>query len=115
MPNPIQRAFLDPRSTHGHPMADYDIFREQLGTIFPKYGHALWDPSPRKPDRPVRVGDVGFIRTGKFDCLSNVLCPKSERDNVPRGYGPLALVLRSLDHVTENPLTWPSGNLKAAA
>ena len=84
-------------------MADYDIFREQLGTMFPKYGHALWDPSPRKPDRPVRVGDVGFIRMGKFHCLFNVLCPKSERDNVPEGYEPL--ILRSLDHITESSLS----------
>lgn len=80
-------------------MADYDIFREQLGTIFPKYGlygHALWDPNPRKPDRPVRVGEVGFILVsmGKFRCLFNVL----------RGYEPL--VACSLDHhITESPLT----------
>jgi hypothetical protein len=84
-------------------MADYDVFREQLGVMFPKYGHALWDPSPRKPDRPVKVGDVGFIRMGKFHCLFNILCPKSERDDIPEGCEPL--VLRSLDHITESSLT----------
>jgi hypothetical protein len=59
-------------------MADYDIFRERLGNMFPKYGHALWDPRPWKSDRPVKVGDVGFIRMGKFHYLFNVLCPKDE-------------------------------------
>jgi hypothetical protein len=51
-------------------MADYDIFREQLAIKYPSYGHALWEPSPRRPDRPVQVGDVGFIRRGKFHVFS---------------------------------------------
>ncbi|KAH9994873.1 ankyrin repeat-containing domain protein [Russula vinacea] len=51
-------------------MADYDIFREQLAIKYPSYGHALWEPSPRRPDRPVQVGDVGFIRRGKFTVFS---------------------------------------------
>ena len=83
-------------------MADYDIFRDQLGARFPTYGHALWDPSPRNPDRPVKVGDVGFIRRGKFHCLFNTLCPKGEQSDVPEGYQ--QLVPRSLDHITRGSL-----------
>src|SRR5579863_2864771 len=80
-------------------MADYDIFREQLGIVFPKYGHALWDPNPWKSDTSVKVGDVGFIRMGKFHCLFNALSPKDERTDVPEGYEPL--VLKSSPHITQ--------------
>jgi hypothetical protein len=83
-------------------MADYDIFREQMGIMFPKYGHALWDPGPWKPNRPVKVGDVGFIRMGKFHCLFNAMCPKDEQANVPEGYEPL--VPKSSPHITERSL-----------
>jgi hypothetical protein len=82
-------------------MADYDIFRERLGNMFPKYGHALWDPSPWKSDS-VKVGDVGFIRMGKFHCLFNALCPEDGRSKVPEGYEPL--VITSSPHITQRQL-----------
>jgi hypothetical protein len=81
-------------------MADYNIFREQLAIRFPTYGHALWDPSPRDPGRPVKIGDVGFIRGGKFHCLFNALCPESEQSGVPPGCK--QLVPRSSDHVSQS-------------
>ena len=59
-------------------MADYDIFREQLGIRYPAHGHALWDPSPDIPDRPVEIGDVGFISMGKFHRLFNALLPEED-------------------------------------
>ncbi|KAI0280168.1 hypothetical protein BGY98DRAFT_347764 [Russula aff. rugulosa BPL654] len=59
-------------------MADCDIFREQLAIKYPLYGHALWEPSPRYPDKPVQVGDVGFIREGKFRRLFNALLPEND-------------------------------------
>lgn len=83
-------------------MADYDIFREQLGIRFPAHGHALWDPSPQTPDKPVEVGDVGFVRRGKFHCLFNALRPKSEQADVPEGYE--QLVPRSSNHLTKSSL-----------
>jgi hypothetical protein len=85
-------------------MADYDIFREELGIRFPAHGHALWDPSPRKPDRPVKVGDVGFVRRGKFHSLFNALHPRNEQADrdVPEDYE--QLVPRSSDHITESSL-----------
>lgn len=59
-------------------MADYDIYREQLAITYPSYGHALWEPSPGDPNKPVQVGDVGFIRCGKFYRLFNALLPASD-------------------------------------
>jgi hypothetical protein len=83
-------------------MADYDIFREQLGIRFPSDGHALWDPSPRKPGKPVKVGGVGYIRGGKFHYLFNVLRPKDELFDAPRDYEQLRL--GSLDHIAQSSL-----------
>ena len=77
-------------------MADYDIFREQLAIKYPSYGHALWEPSPRNPDRPVQVGDVGFIRRGKFHRLFNALLPEdhpSHEFGVPEHYETLVPTL----------------------
>jgi hypothetical protein len=74
------------------PMADCDIFREQLAIKYPLYGHALWEPSPPDPDKPVQVGDVGFIRRGKFHRLFNTLLPASHLSHehgVPDCHEPL--------------------------
>ena len=76
-------------------MADYDIYREQLAIKYPSYGHALWDPSPRISDKPVQVGDVGFIRRGKFHRLFNALLPAddpSHERGVPESHEPLVPV-----------------------
>ncbi|KAI0290366.1 hypothetical protein BC826DRAFT_970466 [Russula brevipes] len=59
-------------------MARYDIFREQLASEYPEYGHALWEPNPRRADRPVQVGDVGFVLKGKFQRLFNALLPADD-------------------------------------
>ena len=81
-------------------MDDYDIFREQLAIKYPSYGHALWEPSPRKPDKPVQVGNVGFILRGKFHRLFNALLPAddpSHERGVPEYHEPL--VPNLLDHL----------------
>ncbi len=73
-------------------MADCDIFREQLAIKYPLYGHALWEPSPRNPNKPVQVGDVGFIRRGKFHRLFNALLPADDPSHecgVPEYHEPL--------------------------
>jgi len=54
-------------------MAHYDIFREQLAIKHPAYGHALWEPNPGRLYSPVEVGDVGYVREGKFHRLFNAL------------------------------------------
>ncbi|KAH9048690.1 hypothetical protein EDB84DRAFT_1456023 [Lactarius hengduanensis] len=56
-------------------MAHYDIFRHQLLITAPAYGYALWDPDPGNLYPAVEVGDVGYIREGKFHRLFNVLLP----------------------------------------
>ncbi|KAI0295930.1 hypothetical protein BC826DRAFT_1006275 [Russula brevipes] len=50
-------------------MAHYDIFREQLVVKYPAYGHALWEPNPGRLYSPLEVGDVGYVREGKFHRL----------------------------------------------
>ncbi|KAF8261606.1 hypothetical protein EI94DRAFT_1745599 [Lactarius quietus] len=54
-------------------MAHYDIFRRNLAIKYPAYGHALWEPSPGDRYPAVAVGDVGFIRDGRFHRLFNIL------------------------------------------
>lgn len=87
-------------------MADYDIFREQLAIRYPAYGHAQWDPAPRRPDRPVQVGDVGFMRRGKFHRLFNVLVSAEDQPDelcVPEYHVPL--VLSPSDHISKSSLS----------
>jgi hypothetical protein len=86
-------------------MADYDIFYEQLAMRYPSYGHALWDPSPEDPDKPVQVGDVGFISEGQFHRLFNALLPANDSSHergVPEYYE--QLVPRLSDHLDRTSL-----------
>ena len=57
-------------------MAHYDIFRDQLAIRFPAHGHALWEPSPWA--HVTSVGDVGYIREGRFHRLFNILLPTND-------------------------------------
>ncbi|KAI9440445.1 hypothetical protein H4582DRAFT_1463515 [Lactarius indigo] len=76
-------------------MTHYDTFRDQLAIAHPAFGHALWEPDPREQYPPVEVGDVGFIRQGKFHRLFNALLPANhqshQRFGVPEHYEPLQL------------------------
>jgi hypothetical protein len=81
-------------------VADYDIFRERLAIKYPWCGHALWEPGPRNPDRPVQVGDVGFVRRGRFFRLFNALLSEDDPSHVlgvPESHEPLIPTL--LDHL----------------
>jgi hypothetical protein len=56
---------------------------------------------------PVNIGDVGFIRGGKFHRLFNALSHNNPEDDqcdsdVPEGHKPLAPIFG--DHLTESPL-----------
>ena len=101
------------------PMADYEIFREQLAIKYPSYGYALWEPSPANPNRPVQVGDVGFIREGRFYRLFGALLPAddpSQQLGVPEYHEPLVPTLS--DHVATVPLgrnNYCSAGVKVAA
>jgi hypothetical protein len=72
---------------------EYDIFRDQLALKYPAYGHALWEPNPWGLYSAVQVGDVGFIREGKFHRLFNAMLPEDhpshENFGVPEHHKPL--------------------------
>ena len=80
-------------------MTHYDIFRGQLGVKYPSYGHALWEPSPSGLYGPVEVGDVGFIREGRFHRLFNALLRADDSSHeffgVPEYHEPLIPKLTS--------------------
>jgi len=59
-------------------MHRYDIYRDQLSIINPSFGHALWDPAPENVFCPVKVGDVGYVREGRFFRLFNALLPADD-------------------------------------
>ena len=71
----------------------YDTYREELAKAYPGFGYALWEPDPGGQDRPVAIGDVGFIREGRFHRLFNALLPADHPFNqifgVPVGHEPL--------------------------
>jgi hypothetical protein len=86
-------------------MADHDIFREQLAIKYPSYGYALWEPSPTNPNRPVQVGDVGFICEGRFHRLFSALLPAddpSQELGVPEYHKPFVPTIP--DHVASVPI-----------
>jgi hypothetical protein len=78
--------------------AHYDIFRHHLVMKFPAYGHALWEPDPGNLYPAVKVGDVGYIREGKFHRLFNVFLPAEDESHtdfgVPEHHEPLTLSIR---------------------
>ena len=88
-------------------MAHYDIFRHHLAIKYPAYGHALWEPSPGYSYPAVEIGDVGFIREGRFLRLFNVLLPAEdpshENYGVPEHYEQLTLRMRN--HVIHGTLS----------
>lgn len=84
-------------------MAEFNIFREQLSIKYSSYGHALWEPSPPKPNIPIKVGDVGFIRTGRFHRLFNALLSAEDQPNVPEHYE--QLIPRLSEHISKSTLS----------
>ena len=87
--------------TYSDPMAHYDIFREELAQKFCAYKNALWEPSPGELYGPVAIGDVGYIRRGKFHRIFNALLPKDHRTHenfgTPENHEPLQLKME--DHI----------------
>ena len=89
-------------------MTHYDIFRDQLAIKYHAFGHALWEPDPGGQYPPAEVGDVGFIREGKFHRLFNALLmaghPSHGRFGVPEYHEPLQpTVPNHIDRGTLNP------------
>ena len=100
-------------------MADYDIFREELAISHPLCGHALWDPSPTNPNIRVQIGDVGFIRQGRFFRLFNTLLPAddpSQELGVPEYHEPLIPGLSNhVETVFLGPRNYHSSGVKVEA
>ena len=86
---------------------NYDIFREELATNNSTYGHALWEPNPGGHGTAVEIGDVGFIREGRFHRLFNI--PLSGDDpshqGVSQRHEPPALMIRS---PIDTGMLWPN-------
>jgi hypothetical protein len=100
-------------------MAHYDIFRQTLALRYPAYGHPLWEPSPgRLHPAPVEVGDVGFIREGKFHRLFNALLPEDHPSHqnfgVPEHHVPLQLGIDHIDTGTLSPNNFRSAEVVAS-
>lgn len=98
-------------------MAHYDIFREALALNFHAYGYALWEPSPGELYEPVSIGDVGFIREGKFHRIFNALLPKDHPTHAnfrtPDDHEPLQLRMeRHIDTGVLSPNDFYSGEVK---
>ena len=76
-------------------LMEYDIFRNELAIKHPAHGHALWVPSPGGLYPAIEVGDVGFVREGKFHRLFNILLPDHHSSHtnfgVPEYHKPLEL------------------------
>ncbi|KAF8263073.1 hypothetical protein EI94DRAFT_626048 [Lactarius quietus] len=72
------------RITDSPAMAHFDTFRDQIAIAHPAFGHALWEPDPGEFPA-VEVGDVGFVRDGKFHRLFNALLPADHPSNESRG------------------------------
>ena len=87
---------------------DYNVYREEFAARYPTYGHALWEPSPGGHYTAVEIGDVGFIREGRFHRLFNILLSRddpSHQDGVPHGHAPLLRGIRL--HIDTGTL-WPN-------
>ncbi|KAF8263058.1 hypothetical protein EI94DRAFT_1704292 [Lactarius quietus] len=100
-------------------MPHYDTFRLQLGIAHPDFGHALWDTSSGEQYPPVEVGDVGFIRQGKFHRLFNALYsenhPCNQRFGVPEDHERLPPVPNHIDSGTLHPNNFCSYGVTATS
>lgn len=71
----------------------YDTYREELAKAYPGFGYALWEPDPGEEKPSIGVGDVGFVRKGRFHRLFNALLPADHpfngRFGVPADHEPL--------------------------
>jgi hypothetical protein len=89
-------------------MAHYDIFRHHLAIKFPAFMDTLFGNQILGILYPaVEVGDVGFIRQGKFHRLFNVLLPAEHPSHrnfgVPEYHEQLTLNMES--HITFSQLS----------
>lgn len=95
-------------------MAADETYAQQLSKL--KHGLPLWEPEPAWQDGEVKIGDVGYIRRGRFARLFNAVVPLGDASNalhgVPDGHSPISLT--SAD-VHQNPRYHPVGAMDTAS
>ena len=95
----------------------YDTYRAELAKAYPGFGHALWEPDPGREYTPIGVGDVGFIREGRFHRLFNTLLsaddPSNETFGVPEPeyYEPLQPMSNHINRGSLAPNTFQSSGI----
>ncbi|KAF9789496.1 hypothetical protein BJ322DRAFT_538591 [Thelephora terrestris] len=65
-------------------------------------GHALWEPAPTKKYTRISIGDVGYIRQGRFHLLFSAGIPLGERQrgvHVPYTFEPLVCADETTEEV----------------
>ncbi|KAF9786291.1 hypothetical protein BJ322DRAFT_779696 [Thelephora terrestris] len=60
------------------PQPAWQIYEEQMECLC--YGHALWEPAPTSEYTRISIGDVGFVRQGRFHLLFSAGLPLGERE-----------------------------------
>lgn len=71
-------------------------------------GVALCEPGEQSPGAPrhARVGDVGYLHLGSFNCLFNIFDEKpAGGDGLPPGFVPISPELRATTQYTLDPVT----------
>jgi hypothetical protein len=95
-------------------MAAYEVYAQQLSKL--KHGLPLWEPEPIWQDGEVRIGDVGYVRRGRFARLFNTCDDLGSLSNhingVPRHHTPLPL---STPEIHRNPHYHEVGPLYTAS
>lgn len=61
----------------------WDIYARELMPL--GFGHPLWGPEPCLQFGEVRLGDVGYLRDGRFRFLFNTMRDAEDPVNVQRG------------------------------
>ena len=68
--------------------AAWDIYAEQLISL--GYGHPQWFPEPCPDAGEIRIGDVGYLRKGRFFRIFNAMLsandPINTRNGVPQSF-----------------------------
>jgi hypothetical protein len=93
------------------PLQPFSVYNQQLSSH--RYGYALWEPDPGRSNDHVSIGDVGYIRKGRFVRMFNVLLPWNHPRNGTHGgtlepYDQLAMPFINTHTSTFGQVTYPS-------
>ena len=86
--------------------AHCDTYRDQLASLY--HGHALWEPDPARLYDRVRVGDIGYVKRGRFFRMFNILLQANDPaqvHGVPEGF-----VQLNMENICTLRLNLPQGD-----